>query len=131
MVTSVTASRTAYFTDWHVGRLVSNEMKTLHENQVVNSLAWVVMPDHFHWLFELCSGELGNCLQYVKMRSATAINHRLNRDGRIWQPGYFERAMRRHSDIKQAARYIIANPLRQGLVQQIGDYPLWDAIWLC
>jgi hypothetical protein len=28
------------------------------------------------------------------------------------------------------ARYIIANPMRQGLVKKIDDYPLWDAIWI-
>ncbi len=28
------------------------------------------------------------------------------------------------------ARYIIANPLRAGLVGRVGDYPLWDAVWL-
>ncbi|MGB4488330.1 MAG: transposase, partial [Pseudomonas veronii] len=25
---------------------------------------------------------------------------------------------------------IVANPLRAGLVEHIGQYPLWDAIWL-
>ncbi|MBB5859537.1 hypothetical protein GGR69_001194 [Xanthomonas arboricola] len=28
------------------------------------------------------------------------------------------------------ARYLIANPLRAGLVARVGDYPFWDAIWL-
>jgi hypothetical protein len=28
------------------------------------------------------------------------------------------------------ARYIVANPLRAGLVEHLGDYPLWDAVWL-
>jgi hypothetical protein len=28
------------------------------------------------------------------------------------------------------ARYVVANPLRAGLVKRLGDYPLWDAIWL-
>ncbi|MGH8334666.1 MAG: REP-associated tyrosine transposase, partial [Pseudomonas sp.] len=23
-----------------------------------------------------------------------------------------------------------ANPLRAGLVEKLGDYPLWDAVWL-
>ena len=32
--------------------------------------------------------------------------------------------------MKTMARYIIANPLRAGLVEHIGQYPLWDAIWL-
>ncbi|MES9878966.1 MAG: transposase, partial [Candidatus Sedimenticola sp. 1PA] len=33
-------------------------------------------------------------------------------------------------DIKELARYIVANPLRGGLVESIGDYPHWDAMWL-
>jgi putative transposase len=28
------------------------------------------------------------------------------------------------------ARYIVANPLRAGLVERLGDYPHWDAVWL-
>ncbi len=44
--------------------------------------------------------------------------------------GYFDRAPRYEEDVKAAARYIIANPLRAGLVARAGDYPLWDAIWL-
>jgi hypothetical protein len=28
------------------------------------------------------------------------------------------------------ARYIVANPLRAGLVEHLGDYPHWDAVWL-
>jgi putative transposase len=28
------------------------------------------------------------------------------------------------------ARYIVANPLRAGLVAKVGDYALWDACWL-
>jgi len=28
------------------------------------------------------------------------------------------------------ARYIVANPLRAGLVESVRDYPHWDAIWL-
>jgi hypothetical protein len=24
----------------------------------------------------------------------------------------------------------VANPLRAGLVERLGDYPLWDAIWV-
>lgn len=28
------------------------------------------------------------------------------------------------------ARYIITNPVRAGLVRRVGDYPLWDVVWL-
>ena len=33
-------------------------------------------------------------------------------------------------DLKKTARYIVANPLRAGLVKRLGDYPHWDALWL-
>jgi hypothetical protein len=48
----------------------------------------------------------------------------------VWQPGYFDRALRAEEDVREVARYIVANPLRAGLCRQIGDYPLWDALWL-
>ncbi|MGH8412134.1 MAG: REP-associated tyrosine transposase, partial [Pseudomonas sp.] len=38
--------------------------------------------------------------------------------------------IRRDEDLPAVARYIVANPLRAGLVEKIGDYPLWDAVWL-
>ena len=50
--------------------------------------------------------------------------------GGLWQRGYHDRALRRDEDLKAAARYIVMNPLRAGLVKRPGDYPLWDAVWL-
>ncbi|GBH14379.1 REP element-mobilizing transposase RayT [Pseudomonas syringae pv. actinidiae] len=38
--------------------------------------------------------------------------------------------MRNEQDMAGLARYIVANPLRAGLVKKLGDYPLWDAIWV-
>ena len=40
------------------------------------------------------------------------------------------RGRRLYEDVRAVARYIIANPLRAGLCERIGDYPLWDAAWL-
>jgi hypothetical protein len=25
---------------------------------------------------------------------------------------------------------VVGNPLRAGLVEQLGDYPYWDCVWL-
>ena len=32
--------------------------------------------------------------------------------------------------MRAMARYIVANPLRARMVERLGDYPLWDAVWL-
>jgi hypothetical protein len=51
------------------------------------------------------------------------------RPGPVWQPGYHDHALRREEDLVTVSRYLVANPLRAGLVAYIGNYPLWDAIW--
>jgi hypothetical protein len=50
--------------------------------------------------------------------------------GALWQPNFHDRALRIDEDRKAVARYVIANPVRAGLVERVGDYPFWDAIWL-
>ena len=130
LLTAVTYERQPIFQDWRVGRLVVNEFRKAQEDGNATSIAWVVMPDHFHWLVELHNGDLPKLMQATKSRSARAINQQSGRNEALWQKGYFDRALRREEDLRAAARYIIANPLRAGLVTYVGDYPLWDAIWL-
>lgn len=120
-----------YFADWHCGRCAVAEMRALHDDAIVNSLAWVVMPDHMHWLLQLGEKmDLSAAIKRFKARSARRVNAYLKRNGRLWQKGFHDHAIRDQEDIQGIARYIVANPLRAGLVKYIGDYPLWDAVWL-
>ncbi|MBK5342334.1 transposase [Pseudomonas sp. TH49] len=129
-VTSVVYDRQPVFSDWRTGRLLVAELRHAHEQGRAESIAWVVMPDHFHWLMQLNSGSLGAVVGAVKARCTQAVNRETGRRGRLWQTGFHDRAIRDGEDLKPFARYIIANPLRAGLVERIGDYPLWDACWL-
>ncbi|ART81284.1 transposase [Oceanisphaera profunda] len=130
-ITLCTYQRQPVFTCFATGRLIALQLKDTQAQRHALSLAWVIMPDHLHWLMQLeetCS--LNQVLKGVKARSAQAVNRHLNRTGPLWQTGFHEHALRKEEDIKQIARYIIANPLRAKLVTKIGDYPLWDAVWL-
>lgn len=130
-VTAVTMDRTPYFSDFLLGRIAVWEMKRLHDEQRLESIAWVLMPDHLHWMFQLGDGqELAAVMKDFKARSARRINEALGRLGTIWQREYYDHAIRKDEDLRSLARYIVANPLRAGLVSEIGDYPLWDAVWL-
>lgn len=131
-ITSVLAEREkCYFRDFVCARLVVAEMRALYESVAVNSLAWVVMPDHVHWLFQLGDVlSLSATIKRFKARSARRVNTCLNRQGSLWQKAFYDHAIRQEDDIRQIARYIVGNPLRAGLVEQIGDYPHWDAAWL-
>jgi REP element-mobilizing transposase RayT len=130
MLTAVTQERQPIFHDWRIGRLVVNAFRRAQEDGSANSIAWVVMPDHFHWLVELHNGDLPNLMRATKSRCARLINQARGVSAPVWQKGYFDRALRRDEDLKAAARYLIANPLRARMVDRIGDYPLWDAIWV-
>lgn len=130
LLTAVTEQRQPVFTDWRLGRLLIDQLRQADEAATVTSMAWVVMPDHLHWLVELHRGTLAELMCRIKSRSSRSINLLRGDQGRLWQRGYYDRALRREDDIKGAARYIVMNPLRAGLVERVGDYPLWDAIWV-
>jgi REP element-mobilizing transposase RayT len=131
-VTTVLAKRERrYFADFFCARCVVAEMRALHDDEAVCSLAWVIMPDHVHWLFQL--GEymdLSAAIKRFKACSARRVNGYLHRQGALWQKSFYDHALRKDEDVRGVARYIVSNPLRAGLVKHVGDYPLWDAIWL-
>ncbi len=131
MVTTVTHKRQPFFAELHWARAV---IRTLHRPEIVGHskwLAWVLMPDHFHALIRLGEGDsLASVIGRFKGRSAHDLNAARDTTGKIWQKSFFDRALRKEDDIRKAARYLVANPLRAGLVGNIGDYPYWDAVWL-
>jgi len=130
LLTAVVHERKPLFADWRLGRLLVQELRSAEDLQLARSLAWVVMPDHLHWLVELDGCSVESLAQRIKSRSAKAINAARQTQGRVWQRGFHDHAVRKEEDIQTLARYVVANPLRAGLVERIGDYPLWDAVWL-
>ncbi|MBT2298780.1 REP-associated tyrosine transposase [Pseudomonas fluorescens] len=130
LLTAVTYQRLPVFSDWRLGRLLVDQLRSAEEASMVTSLAWVVMPDHLHWLAQLHRGSLAELMGRIKSRSSRAVNLACGGQGRLWQRGYYDRALRKDEDLKDAARYIVNNPLRAGLARRVGDYPLWDAIWV-
>ena len=124
LLTSATRNRAPVFSDMHAARLLIRILAHQHVTGKVTSHAFVIMPDHLHWLIQLQDDRLDSLMKRVKSVSSRQIG------ASIWQAGYHDHALRREEDLRKVARYIIANPLRAGLVDNIGDYPHWDAIWL-
>lgn len=129
LITATTRERAPLFADWQLGRVV---VKALRQHQhVADTLCYVVMPDHLHWLMRLKpSYSLAQAVGWVKGSSSYAIGQLIGTAGAIWQKGFHDRALRSEEELLPTARYVIANPLRAGLVEKLVDYPLWDAVWL-
>lgn len=130
LLSTNTLNREPIFNDVALGRLVVAQFRAAQDHGIADSLAWVVMPDHFHWLIELRQGTLSGLMQRTKSLSTKAVSLSTGRRISLWQDGFHDRALRREEDLVKLARYVVANPLRAGLVERLGDYPLWDAIWV-
>ncbi|WAR43660.1 REP-associated tyrosine transposase [Methylomonas rapida] len=124
LITTVTQNRRPVFADLFAARLLVQTLRFEQQRHTADTLAYVVMPDHLHWLMTLGPSQpLAKVVQAIKASSAKRIGQP------IWQAGYHDHALRKEEDLQAVARYVIANPLRAGLVERIGDYPHWDAIW--
>ena len=125
LVTTVTASREPVFASFTHAR---QAVRCFHDKDIARqaqTLAFVVMPDHIHWLLQLeAGGDLSNVVRLYKAKVTMGLG------GNVWQRGFHDHALRRDEDMRGVAQYIIANPVRAGLVKSVGDYPHWDAIWL-
>ena len=127
----VTLDRKPHFSNLYLARKAIQQISLLHEEEQLYSYSWVIMPDHMHWLFQLGKNQsLSKVINLFKGRTARTLNKEINKKGNFWQSAYYDRAIRKDEDIKQIARYIVANPLRAELVERIEDYSHWDAVWL-
>ena len=131
LVTTVTAGRKCIFLDIGSAMPVISTMTDCAVLEDATWLAWVLMPDHFHGLISLGEGgTLSDCMRRFKGRSARSWNREMRSAGSLWESGFHDHALRSEDDRRAIARYIIGNPVRAGLVERVGDYPFWDAIWL-
>ncbi|MEF8715866.1 MAG: transposase [Accumulibacter sp.] len=125
LLTLVTAGRERVFQDFRAARRVVRAFAEQAVRDYGTTLAFVVMPDHVHWLLELGSeGGVSAAVRVYRAKVSLALGRR------IWQKGFYDRALRREEDLVAVARYVVGNPVRAGIVARVGDYPHWDAVWI-
>jgi len=131
LVTFGTMGRISLFNDWMLGCTFARAL-TYHLIWRESRLhCWVLMPDHWHGLLEVGPhDDLSALAGRIKGSTARAVNQARNMSGRVWSEGFHDHAVRKEEDIVHIARYIVLNPVRTGIVDRIGQYPFWDAVWI-
>ncbi len=125
VITMVIRKRRPAFNNFKNARSLIQVLMDHERAGFAKTLCFVVMPDHLHWMMQLgCDKNLGKTIHALKSITSRRVG------SSIFQKGYYDHAVRKEEDIKTLARYIVANPLRAGLVNNINDYPHWDAVWL-
>lgn len=85
--------------------------------------AWVIMPNHVHVLVTLMRDiTLSGVLHSWKSYSVRHANAILGRQGRFWQPDYFDRFVRDARHYRATVYYIHQNPVKAGLCRVASDW---------
>jgi putative DNA methylase len=103
------------------------EDNLLHFNgKFYRLFAWVIMPNPVHVLMEMGDVPLAQVLKSWKSHTSKEANRVLSRQGRFWEPEYFDRYIRDEEHFRKAVRYIETNPVKAGLVKEAKDWP-WSS----
>jgi len=129
-VTTVVRDRGLLFLSPNLARVACCTLDAHSTTRGLEILCWVLMPDHMHLLVCLQEGDLSKRIGYLKARMAHAVNRERNMSEPVWEHGFHEHALRSEEDLPGVGRYIVANPVRAGLVKSVGMYPYWNAVWL-
>jgi putative transposase len=102
-------------------------VELLHEEQArqrCRVFTYCLMPDHLHLLASPCE-EGVSVLQFVDRFKGRATNEswKCGWEGKLWQPRYYDHVVRKDEDLRAIAEYVLHNPVRQGLVESVEDWP--------
>ena len=81
------------------------------------------MPDHVHLLLEGLTedADLRFAIHNWKLRTGHAWKQRTGR--RLWQQGFHDYVLRDQDSVFAFVQYIVANPVRAGLIDRAVQYP--------
>jgi REP element-mobilizing transposase RayT len=130
LLTTTTHRRQRLFMDPARARITSGVIHSALTWGEARLFAWVLMPDHWHGLLQLGNEPLARVINRFKANVTRALHASRATNQRVWDRSFHDHALRADEDVRQAARYIVANPIRAGLAKSALDYPYWNAIWL-
>ena len=109
--------------------------------EVIQSLLWsrehsrfrlycyCLMPDHLH--LAVSPGECGWKLSRSIGAFKSYTTHRswqYGFRGKLWQKSWYDHIARKEEDLVAICQYILANPVRKGLVKHAEDWPYSDMV---
>jgi putative transposase len=84
--------------------------------------AWVVMPNHVHFVVEVREVPLSKLVNLWKGKSAREANKLLGQRGKFWQEDYFDTVVRNTEHLRKAVRYTEQNPVKAFLAKSARDW---------
>ncbi len=126
-----TLYRRPVFSDHEAARAVCRVHGSAWPWRDAQLLAWVLMPDHWQGLVTLGERDsLASLMGRFKALTSRAVDDRHRVNGWLWGRGFSDRVLAPGENAEAAARDLVCQPVRAGLVVRPGDYAYWNAAWL-
>jgi putative transposase len=101
-----------------VAAALIDTIKHRNEGHVWHAHVAVIMPDHVHLIvtFGIMDKRIQTIVSKWKEWTAKSLSIR-------WQRDFFEHRLRKEESFREKADYVLANPVRAGLVAHCEDWP--------
>jgi len=84
--------------------------------------AYCLMPNHYHLLIQTPDANLSRCMRHINGVYTQRFNRYHNCDGQLFRGRYKSILVDGDSYLLELLRYIHRNPLRMGVVKELGSY---------
>ena len=91
--------------------------------------AFCLMTNHYHAVLEARREDLSDGVQHLNGVYAQRFNSRYERWGHLFGGRFRSWVIDSEDYLYSAARYVLANPVRAGLVERAQDWPWSDSRW--
>jgi len=88
--------------------------------------AYCLMSNHYHLVIETPEGNLAQGMRQLNGVYTQIVNRAHGRVGHVFQGRYKAILVEKDSYLLELARYVVLNPLRAGMVGDVGDWP-WSS----
>ncbi|HPG47215.1 MAG TPA: hypothetical protein PKW76_16180 [bacterium] len=115
-------------------RRIVHEAIRYRDDRVYHLLAFTIMPNHMHLVFELLSDDIQkrrdsspyrvtSILENLKWYTALHCNRILGRKGQFWQYESYDHMVRNFEELGRIVQYILENPVKAGLAKDWREWP--------
>jgi putative transposase len=123
LVTICTHRRKPVFQDTTFALPATETLRGCSGQYSLGVIAYCFMPDHLHMLLA-AERDHADLREFVRiLTQKTAFDAKRGLGLKLWQRSFHDHVLRTDESTELAARYILANPVRKGLVASPEEYP--------